>query len=280
MQWVVRVLALYQASFIENEAALSMEALARVHAPSYLQGLRDLAQCEHGHTRVRLDPELVFDGAMWRAACAAAAAVAAISHTARVGELNLCLSRPGSHHAGRDYALGGCVLNSLAVAATNALAEGHERVAIIDFDAHHGNGTQDIFINNKRVLTTSLHQHPFFPGSGSSKENTATNLNFTLAAESGEAEAIEAYAQALAAVEAYAPTFVLFEAGVDAHALDSTSDLKWENSTYKKIGEMTKSALARLRAPCVFELGGGYSQEAIEGGFMALLDGLGAVRGG
>jgi acetoin utilization deacetylase AcuC-like enzyme len=125
-----------------------------------------------------------------------------------------------------------------------------------------------------------LHQHPFFPGSGSSKENTATNLNFTLAAESGEAEAIEAYAQALAAVEAYAPTFVLFEAGVDAHALDSTSDLKWENSTYKKIGEMTKSALARLRAPCVFELGGGYSQEAIEGGFMALLDGLGAVRGG
>jgi acetoin utilization deacetylase AcuC-like enzyme len=267
------VLGSYEATYVHCQRQVELAVAAGAHDLAYLQSLQALA----GES-ARLDPELVFDGALWQAALCACAAVVEQTRAARAGELRLCLSRPGSHHAGRDYALGGCVLNNIAVAAVDALTRGARAVAIIDFDAHHGNGTHDIFRANNRVLCVSLHQYPFFPGSGAADENDATNLNFPLAADSGDDCARQAYALALAAVRAFAPELVLFEAGVDAHWSDPTSDLGWEDGTFKALGEMSAYALTHLNAPAVFEFGGGYSEDSVSGGLAALLDGLGAAR--
>lgn len=252
--------------------------LELVHAPEYLDGLQALAEAGGA----QLDPELEFDRPQWIAALASAGTLVRASELAlqQPDRAILCLSRPGSHHASSDFALGHCLLNNLAVAAAVCRArQGVERVAIVDFDAHHGNGTQSIFWNDPNVLTVSLHQFPFFPGTGAEGERggpaaLGANLNLTLAAGAGGAEFLDRYRQALAAVRGFAPQLVLFEAGVDAHFSDWTSELRVDGVSFHTLGLETRALLTELGAAAVFELGGGYTEEAIEQGLRALLAGL------
>jgi acetoin utilization deacetylase AcuC-like enzyme len=265
------VLADYDVEFEKYDHEADFEALARVHDRNYLDALMKTA--ETGTESTHLDPELILDAGLMSAAACACAAVLGQTRAAQTQEIRLCLSRPGSHHAGANYALGGCIINNLAVSAADAIARGYARVAIIDFDAHHGNGSEDIFLAAPDVLTVSMHQHPFFPGSGEPGEHGVANSNFGLAAGAGHEEAVRVYEKMLAVVSDFAPDFILMEAGVDAHIQDLTTDLCFEDETFRIIGEM--SARVAAAAPLVLELGGGYSEAAVDGGLRGLLTGLG-----
>lgn len=249
------------------------EELGRVHDPLYIHGLREL--CADG-IPMRLDPELVVDELLFDAAAAAAAALtdaAATAHSS--GPVRICLNRPGSHHAGRDYALGFCVINNLAVAAAGALASGRcERVAILDFDAHHGNGTEQIFAAEERVLTVSIHQHPFFPGTGDPDSPAKANLNLPLAAGAGDREALDAYRRALERIAAHDPDLILVEAGVDGHIADHTSDLRISDEAYRRFGHELALCAEGVGAGLAIEMGGGYTEASVLGGFGAFLEGL------
>jgi len=176
-----------EAILVHHEAPLATdEQLARVHPPEYVRAIRDAAP-ERG--TVHLDPDTAMNpytlNAALRAAGAAALAVDLVltkKHSAA-----FCNVRPPGHHACRARPMGFCIFNNVAVAAKHALeAHGLERVAIIDFDVHHGNGTEDIFEGDPQVLMASTFQHPFYPYSGT--EDPASNMfNVPLAAGSGRA---------------------------------------------------------------------------------------------
>jgi acetoin utilization deacetylase AcuC-like enzyme len=279
--WAVEVLDRRGATRIDENHSADLATLERAHDPMYLHGLRALSA--RGE-EARLDPELTVDGNTFAQASSAAGAFCAETQRAvdqGPAELRFAASRPGSHHASRDFAMGLCLVNNLAVAACYALDElGLEHVAILDFDAHHGNGTQQIFWREPRVLTISMHQFPFFPGTGGSDEVGAgpgrgTNLNLPLAAGRDGRVAVPNWDRALDRMLAFAPQLVLCEAGFDAHSKDWTSELNFDDETFLTIGQRTATALAALNCPAVFELGGGYVSEAVSGGLNALIDGLG-----
>ncbi len=134
-----------------------------------------------------------------------------------------CCVRPPGHHAEKEKAMGFCIFNNVAVGA-NYLIEKYKykKIAIIDFDVHHGNGTQDIFYNDKNVLYISTHQYPYYPGSGSEKENGKYNnvLNIPLEAGTTGNEYLNAYEKVLDKLKEFKPEFLLFSAGFDAHIDD------------------------------------------------------------
>jgi acetoin utilization deacetylase AcuC-like enzyme len=137
--------------------------------------------------------------------------------------------RPPGHHAEKDKAMGFCIYNNVAVGA-NYLIEKYKysKVAIIDFDVHHGNGTQNIFYNNKKVLYISTHQYPYYPGSGSEKETGKFNnvLNIPLEAGTTAEEFLNAYGLVLKKLREFKPEFLLFSAGFDAHIDDPLAQLR------------------------------------------------------
>ena len=154
--------------------------------------------------------------------------------------------RPPGHHALADRAMGFCLLNNVAVAARYAQAElGLERVAIVDFDVHHGNGTEAIFRGDDSVLFVSLHQWPFYPGTGGPGTSDETTLNVPLPAGCGDAEYRAAFAEHVEpAVRAFAPDLLLVSAGFDAHAEDPLGEM--ELSRGRVPG--ARAALRRARA--------------------------------
>jgi acetoin utilization deacetylase AcuC-like enzyme len=252
---------------------------AAVHTEEYLAGLEALSKTAGAF----LDPELYLDREMWLAALASGALTVAATRTALREPVDvLVLSRPGSHHAGPDFALGHCVVNNLAVAAAFALKDREkdiERVAILDLDAHHGNGTQDIFYDDPRVLTVSLHQYPFFPGTGAATElggagAPGSTLNLPLPAGCRGPLYLERLEEALAAVKRFAPGLLLVEAGVDAHAEDWTSDLALKDADFYAVGARVQALAAELDCPLVLEFGGGYTAGAVQGGLSGFLCGL------
>ena len=261
---------------IEMTRRVASEAeLARVHDRDYLAGLQAIA--EQG-LEVMVDPEMVIGPRSYPTATAAAGGVIeALELRAGAGkrELPICLSRPGSHHAGPDYALGLCLVNNLAVAAAHALDCGlAERVAVLDFDAHHGNGTEEIFAADPRVLTVSIHQYPFYPGSGGPGPCGVANLNLPLAAGSGHDPAIRAFEEAARAIKSHRADLILLEAGFDGHSDDWTSELSFDYRTYRAFGAGVIELVDSLNAAMVIELGGGYTSTSMGEGLGAFLDGL------
>jgi len=179
-----------------------------------------------------------------------------------------CAVRPPGHHAEKEKAMGFCIYNNVAVGA-NYLIERYKynKIAIIDFDVHHGNGTQDIFYNNKKVLYISTHQYPYYPGSGSKKENGKFNniLNIPLKAGTTAEEYLNAYECVLNKIKEFKPEFLLFSAGFDAHIDDPLAQLKLEAEDFYKI---TKRTLELSKSFCngnvVSILEGGYDLKALQ----------------
>jgi acetoin utilization deacetylase AcuC-like enzyme len=179
-----------------------------------------------------------------------------------------CAVRPPGHHAEKDKAMGFCIYNNVAVGA-NYLIEKYKynKVAIIDFDVHHGNGTQDIFYDNEKVLYISTHQYPYYPGSGSEKETGKFNniLNIPLEAGTSAEQYLNAYENVLKKLKEFKPEFLLFSAGFDAHIDDPLAQLRLSSEDFYHI---TKRTLEVSKSMCngnvVSILEGGYDLKALQ----------------
>ena len=178
-----------------------------------------------------------------------------------------CAVRPPGHHAEYDKAMGFCIFNNVAVGA-NYLIERYKlsKIAIIDFDVHHGNGTQNIFYSNKKVLYISTHQYPHFPGTGASHEKGSYNniFNIPLPAGTNSNEYFDAYEHVLKKLNQFKPEFIFFSAGFDAHKDDPLSNINLKSKDYF---EITKRTLIASKDYCkgnvVSILEGGYDLNAL-----------------
>ena len=179
-----------------------------------------------------------------------------------------CAVRPPGHHAEKDKAMGFCIYNNVAVGAYYLLKKyNYNKVAIIDFDVHHGNGTQNIFYDNKNVLYISTHQYPYYPGSGSEKEKGKFNniFNIPLPAGTSSHEYLNAYEFVLKKIKEFKPEFILFSAGFDAHKNDPLAQFQLKS---KDFYDLTKRTLNLSKSFCngkvVSILEGGYDLNALK----------------
>jgi acetoin utilization deacetylase AcuC-like enzyme len=252
------------------------DALLRVHSPALVADVLDTPF--DGHRRLDEDTALSTDSpeAALRAAGAGIAAVDAVMK----GESGhaFCAVRPPGHHATAGTAMGFCLFNAVAVAAAHALhAHGLERVAIADFDVHHGNGSQDIFADEPRVMYVSSHQMPLYPNTGLASDTGVGNLaNAPLAPGAGSEAFRAAWSQnLLPALEAFRPQLLLVSAGFDGHRLDPLADLVLEAEDYRWLSaELAALAARHAGGRVVSLLEGGYSLAALRACSVAHLQGL------
>ena len=179
-----------------------------------------------------------------------------------------CCVRPPGHHAEKEKAMGFCIYNNVAVGANYLIKNyGYKKIAIIDFDVHHGNGTQDIFFDNKNVLYVSTHQYPYYPGSGSEKEVGKYNniLNIPLKAGTTGDEYLNAYENVLKKIQEFKPEFLLFSAGFDAHDNDPLAQLKLNSEDFYLITQRTlQISKSFCNGNIVSILEGGYDLKALQ----------------
>jgi len=267
--------------------------LTRVHSAALIQQVRQLSQRGGGY----IDSDTVVGPRSYEAALRAAGGAIAATRAVLRGEVAsaFALVRPPGHHATRTEAMGFCLFNNIAAAAGWALIEGGiQRVAIVDFDVHHGNGTADIVGPDPRVLFVSLHQYPFYPGTGHwSEKGTAdaagTMLNIPLPPQTGD----EGYALAMDTLVApclrrFKPEIILVSAGYDAHWADPLAWMLLSLTGYRRIVDvLVREAEALCGGRLVFSLEGGYRGPALAHGvattFAAMLgepyaDSLGPAR--
>jgi acetoin utilization deacetylase AcuC-like enzyme len=244
--------------------AAEVSSLARVHPMEYISHIRSTAPATG---TAHLDPDTAMNAYTWDAALhAAGAAVLATDLVInRQADNAFCSVRPPGHHATRNRAMGFCLFNNVAIAARHALEKyGLERVAIVDFDVHHGNGTEDIFSGDPRVLMVSTFQHPFYPYSGT--EHPASNMvNVPLAAGAGSQAFREAVTWAwLPALEAFQPQMLFFSAGFDAHVEDDMAMLRLVDADYSWVTQQIKEIADRFaEGRIVSVLEGGYNLSAL-----------------
>lgn len=254
------------------------EQLARVHADSYVDSIEQAAPRAG---LVHLDPDTAMNPHTLTAALrAAGAAVLATDMVIEGTAANaFCNVRPPGHHAERSRAMGFCLFNNVAVAAAHALDHhGLERVAVVDFDVHHGNGTENIFRNDPRVLMVSTFQHPFYPYSGI-EGRSERMVNIPLAAYSGGPAfrvAVERYW--LPALEAFKPEMLFVSAGFDAHRDDDMAMLELVEADYAWVTEhITDVADRHARGRIVSVLEGGYELHALGRSVMTHLKVMGGL---
>ena len=241
--------------------------LAAAHATALIDALEANAPRTG---RIRIDADTAMSPASLEAALRAAGAVCAAVDAVVAGPARraFCAVRPPGHHATRDTAMGFCLFNSVAVGARHAQrAYGFERIAVVDFDVHHGNGTQDVFWDDPTVLYASSHQSPLYPGTGRPDERgTAGNVvNAILPPGSGSREFRAAWRElVLPALNAFRPELVLVSAGFDAHRLDPLANLDLTTEDYAWITqELLDLAQRHARGRIVSSLEGGYSLTAL-----------------
>ena len=232
---------------VEPQPATEADIL-RVHTPRLIEQVKttDNLDIEELGTNNIYDFALLSAGSAWQAA----------AQTAKEGSFTFSLMRPPGHHAGRDFNSGFCYFNNLAVAVSGLLKK-LNRVAILDLDCHHGNGTQDIFLGHKQVIYVSLHQSPLYPGTGLTNEQNC--FNYPLPAKTAETGYLEALASAIRNIYDFKPQILGLSVGFDTYKHDPLTDIDLEIESYKKIA----SAINELKIPTFAVLEGGYNQQEL-----------------
>jgi acetoin utilization deacetylase AcuC-like enzyme len=274
----IRALSLEDEVVYPPTQGAELSDLARVHSTAYLTELE--AFCAKGGGDI--DPDTFARPDSWNAARrAAGAGLAAIASLEEHGEgVAFVPVRPPGHHAERDRAMGFCLLNNVAVAAASLTARG-ERVLIVDWDVHHGNGTQSIFWDDPNVLYVSTHQYPFFPGTGRATEvggPRALGLTVNIPLPAGATgdvvrSAIDHVARPT--IEEFSPDWVLVSCGFDAHQADPMGDLALSSGDFAELARMVSEFSPRPGRLALF-LEGGYNQIALQ---ISVTDTLGALLG-
>jgi acetoin utilization deacetylase AcuC-like enzyme len=241
-------------------------ALEAVHAPAYLDYLEELSASGGGY----LDFDTALDSGSWEAATLASGAAIGAVESALSGTSAFAIVRPPGHHAGRDYGMGFCLLNHVSIAAEYARSQGIQRVAILDWDVHHGNGTQDIFYASGDVLYLSAHRSPFYPGTGDVREvgegrGQGFTANVPLPGRSDENFYTAAFSGFFIPIlREFRPGLILVSAGYDSHRADPLGGMQLEAASFGRFAaEMAALAREIEAAPLALLLEGGYNLEAL-----------------
>lgn len=261
--------------------AATDEELARVHAGAYLD---ELVKVVPGNTGW-LDADTYYSPGTWEAARAAAGSTSEVATRVLKGELaqGLVVVRPPGHHATRERAMGFCLLNNVAVAAAAARAAGAARVAIVDWDVHHGNGTQDIFWDDPSVLYMSVHQYPYYPGTGAATEVGGPNakgatVNVGLPGGSRDEDYAAVFDHVfLPALARFKPDLILVSAGFDAYLHDPLAGMRVTHAGFRAMADRLRAAAVKLcGGRIVALLEGGYDLDGLAGGMVATLESFAA----
>ena len=246
---IVRTVPLLKSRHAEWEwaapGAAADEMLLRAHSRAHLDRVRSAAQ--------DFDADTAAHPGIYEHAARAAGAAVDVARAALAGGTAFALMRPPGHHAMRDRAMGFCYFSNIAIATLDALANGAERVAIWDFDAHHGNGTEDIVANNPRIAFASIHQFPGYPGTGT--RSFANIHNFPVVPLTPRSEHVAEVRRALDQLMTFKPELLLVSAGFDAYAGDPITEMTLEREDFATFGAW----LRETNIPAGAILEGGYS---------------------
>jgi acetoin utilization deacetylase AcuC-like enzyme len=267
-------------------SAADRAAIERVHAAGYVDRLAAVAG-----SPAALDLDTYMSPGSWDAALlAAGATIAAVDHvlgphvhTAGVQDVPpaaaFALVRPPGHHALRDRAMGFCLLNNVAIAVAHALARGLARVAIVDYDVHHGNGTQWAFYDDPRVLVISVHQYPFYPQTGSAGEcgvrsGEGFTVNVPMSAGATDADYLLLVERAVEPIlDAFAPELLVLDVGFDAHELDPLANMRVSTAGFAAIAaRLREAAIRSCGGRVVLATEGGYHLGALRDSLRATVD--------
>lgn len=257
---------------------LAQSALEQVHGRAHLRHLQD--PCPKTGLRA-LDADTALSPGSWRAACLAAGAVQAAILAVHQGQTDraFCAIRPPGHHATPDTAMGFCLLSNIALGVAGAKALGFQRIAVVDFDVHHGNGTEAALgqFDLQSVFFGSIHQSPLYPYTGQTEaENTPTRLNIPIAPHvAAQAWRSEFEQKLMAPLDAFAPDLILISAGFDAHRRDPLAHQSLEASDFAHMTRaLVEIAKAHAKGRIVSSLEGGYDLQALGQSALAHVDAL------
>jgi acetoin utilization deacetylase AcuC-like enzyme len=276
MQRVAKRFAASDGAVVEPPMAAD-EHLLRVHQRRYL----DLIAARRGRPAKLDEDTYMSPDSDDVARFAAGAAIEAVDLVlgGGPGSRAIALVRPPGHHAEADRAMGFCLYNNIAIGAASARARGASRVAIVDFDVHHGNGTQHTFYEDPTVLFVSSHQYPFWPGTGSADEigrgaGLGFTLNLPLAAGATDADVLRRYeSQAVPALRAFAPELLMVSAGFDAHERDPLGGCSMTTPGFRKLIALLLGVAGEVcDGRAVFVTEGGYDLSVLDDGLETLVD--------